>query len=226
MKLKTYLRGLGLGLVVASLVTGVGSRQTMSDEQIKARAKELGMIESNTYLHQVDAAIETEETPEPAMETETSVETLESETIAELESKTTVETAVEETTAEESATEEITVETENTTEETVAESKESGETVAEETTAPEAESEPVEESQEQSGEDTTAPETVTFQIHSGDSSVSVAKRLAEAGLVGDAKAFDQYLCQNGYDKKIRTGTYEIQNDSSNEEIAKIITAGK
>ena len=104
------------------------------------------------------------------------------------------------------------------------------ETAAEETkaqgTAPEAESEPVEESREQPVEDTMAPETVTFQIHSGDSSVSVAKRLAEAGLVGDAKAFDRYLCQNGYDKKIRTGTYEIQSDSSNEEIAKIITAGK
>ena len=116
--------------------------------------------------------------------------------------------------------------------ETAAETKENvtetKETVSEETaeTVPETESEPVEESPEQSIEETTSPETVTFQIHSGDSSVSVAKRLAEAGLVGDAKAFDQYLCQNGYDKKIRVGTYEIQNDSSNEEIAKIITTGK
>ena len=185
MKLRTYLRGLGLGLIVAALVTGVGSQQTMSDEQIKSRAKELGMMEGHTYLNQVDAAIETEETAETVI-----VETLESESRVELES----ETAAEETKAQE--------------------------------TAPEAESETVEESREQPVEDTMAPETVTFQIHRGDSSVSVAKRLAEAGLVGDAKAFDRYLCQNGYDKKIRTGTYEIQSDSSNEEIAKIITAGK
>lgn len=197
MKLRTYLRGLGLGLIVAALVTGVGSQQTMSDEQIKSRAKELGMMEGHTYLNQVDAAIETEETAETEETTETEetaetviVETLESESRVELES----ETAAEETKAQE--------------------------------TAPEAESEPVEESREQPVEDTMAPETVTFQIHSGDSSVSVAKRLAEAGLVEDAKAFDRYLCQNGYDKKIRTGTYEIQSDSSNEEIAKIITAGK
>lgn len=197
MKLRTYLRGLGLGLIVAALVTGVGSQQTMSDEQIKSRAKELGMMEGHTYLNQVDAAIETEETAETEETTETEetvetviVETLESESRVELES----ETAAEETKAQE--------------------------------TAPEAESEPVEESREQPVEDTMTPETVTFQIHSGDSSVSVAKRLAEAGLVGDAKAFDRYLCQNGYDKKIRTGTYEIQSDSSNEEIAKIITAGK
>lgn len=200
MKLKTYLRGLGLGLIVATLVTGVGSRQTMSDEQIKARAKELGMMESKTYLTQVN---ESKEEAESLMESETITET-----VAETEEieTTTLETAAE-------------------TKENVTETKE---TVSEETaeTVPETESEPVEESPEQSIEETTSPETVTFQIHSGDSSVSVAKRLAEAGLVGDAKAFDQYLCQNGYDKKIRVGTYEIQNDSSNEEIAKIITTGK
>mgnify|MGYP002589844079 FL=1 len=200
MKLKTYLRGLGLGLIVAALVTGVGSRQTMSDEQIKARAKELGMMESKTYLTQVN---ESKEAAESLMESETVTET-----VAETEEieTTTLETAAE-------------------TKENVTETKE---TVSEETaeTVPETESEPVEESPQQSIEETTSPETVTFQIHSGDSSVSVAKRLAEAGLVGDAKAFDQYLCQNGYDKKIRVGTYEIQNDSSNEEIAKIITTGK
>ena len=203
MKLRTYLRGLGLGLIVAALVTGVGSQQTMSDEQIKSRAKELGMMEGHTYLNQVDAAIETEETTE----TEETAETEET-----TETEETVETVIAETLESESRVE---LESETAAEETKAQE-----------TAPEAESEPVEESREQPVEDTMAPETVTFQIHSGDSSVSVAKRLAEAGLVGDAKAFDRYLCQNGYDKKIRTGTYEIQSDSSNEEIAKIITAGK
>ena len=209
MKLRTYLRGLGLGLIVAALVTGVGSQQTMSDEQIKSRAKELGMMEGHTYLNQVDAAIETEETAETEETTETE-ETVETEETTETEE--TVETVIVETLESESRVE---LESETAAEETKAQE-----------TAPEAESEPVEESREQPVEDTMAPETVTFQIHSGDSSVSVAKRLAEAGLVGDAKAFDRYLCQNGYDKKIRTGTYEIQSDSSNEEIAKIITAGK
>lgn len=209
MKLRTYLRGLGLGLIVAALVTGVGSQQTMSDEQIKSRAKELGMMEGHTYLNQVDAAIETEETAETEETTEME-ETVEMEETTETEE--TVETVIVETLESESRVE---LESETAAEETKAQE-----------TAPEAESETVEESREQPVEDTMAPETVTFQIHRGDSSVSVAKRLAEAGLVGDAKAFDRYLCQNGYDKKIRTGTYEIQSDSSNEEIAKIITAGK
>lgn len=67
--------------------------------------------------------------------------------------------------------------------------------------------------------------TVSLQIVKGDSSVSVSKRLAEAGLVDDAAAYDRYLCQNGYDKKIRVGNYEIPVHATQEEIARIITGG-
>lgn len=202
MKLRTYLRGLGLGLIVAALVTGVGSRQTMSDEQIKARAKELGMMESHTYLTQVnESEEETTEREESAPETtETQMQddgTESQESVTE-----TTETVVK-------PTEEVVEETIGTAE-TETESAETVET---------SESQLWQETESMASEE----EFVTFQVRSGDSSVSVAKRLAEAGLVGDAKAFDQYLCQNGYDKKIRVGTYEIRHDSSNEEIAKAIT---
>lgn len=198
MKLRTYLRGLGLGLIVAALVTGVGSRQTMSDEQIKARAKELGMMESNTYLTRVNES--EEETTESEESTAETTETQIQDTGTESQ-ESVMETA-----------ETVVKPTEEIVEETIAET-ESVETV--ETS----ESQPQQETESQVAEE----EFVTFQVRSGDSSVSVAKRLAEAGLVGDAKAFDQYLCQNGYDKKIRVGTYEIRHDSSNEEIAKAIT---
>lgn len=200
MKLRTYLRGLGLGLIVAALVTGVGSRQTMSDEQIKARAKELGMMESNTYLTPVNESEEetTESEESTAETTETQIQDAGTES-----QESVMETA-----------ETVVKPTEEIVEETIAETEtESVETV--ETL----ESQPQQETESQVAEE----EFVTFQVRSGDSSVSVAKRLAEAGLVGDAKAFDQYLCQNGYDKKIRVGTYEIRHDSSNEEIAKAIT---
>lgn len=197
MNLKTYLRGLGLGLIVAALVTGVGSGQPMSDEQVKARAKELGMIESKTYLTQVNES-------EEAMEDE-SLE----------EASTVEETQMQET--------DIAV---PQTEESERESSEekSSETVTEETRA---ETETLTEQEtETEPEMATETEYVTFQVRSGDSSVSVAKRLAQVGLVGDAEAFDQYLCQNGYDKRIRVGSYEIAYDSSNEEIAKTITGDK
>lgn len=69
-------------------------------------------------------------------------------------------------------------------------------------------------------------ESVTFVIQRGQSSYGVAKALAEAGLIEDASAFDQYLESNGYSKRINSGTYEIPVDSTEEEIAKIITRSR
>lgn len=48
MELKYYLRGLGLGIVVTALIMGMISSRghAMTDEEIIARAKQLGMTES------------------------------------------------------------------------------------------------------------------------------------------------------------------------------------
>ena len=70
------------------------------------------------------------------------------------------------------------------------------------------------------------PGNVTFVIRAGQSSYGVAKELVEAGLIEDANVFDRYLEDNGYSKRISTGTYEIPVDSTEEEIAKIITRSR
>ncbi len=72
------------------------------------------------------------------------------------------------------------------------------------------------ESQEQGG-------SVSIHVEGGSSSITVCKKLEQAGLVSSASGFDTYLCQNGYDKKIRAGSFEIPMGASQEEIAKIIT---
>lgn len=66
-------------------------------------------------------------------------------------------------------------------------------------------------------------EIVEIRVISGDSSVSVSRRLYEAGLVESAVEFDQFLCQNGYDKFICVGTYDIGTGSDFETMAKILT---
>ena len=63
----------------------------------------------------------------------------------------------------------------------------------------------------------------TITVIRGDSSVSVARRLYEAGLVESAVEFDKYLCDNGYDKVISVGTYDIHYGMDFADIAKLIT---
>ena len=65
--------------------------------------------------------------------------------------------------------------------------------------------------------------TVTVVIEFGVTSSHVSQMLEEAGLVEDAAAFDSYLCSNGYSRNITAGTYEIVPGTSEEEIVKMIT---
>ena len=48
MKLKYYLRGLGIGIMVTTvLMSFIRQPEELTDTQIKARARELGMVEEN-----------------------------------------------------------------------------------------------------------------------------------------------------------------------------------
>ncbi len=67
MKLKYYMRGLGIGIVVTALLMGFAiskQKEPMTDEEIKQRALEMGMIEQNGVLADDLGADETESVPE------------------------------------------------------------------------------------------------------------------------------------------------------------------
>ena len=179
MKLKYYLRGLGIGMAVTALILGISfsgrqgqEAQTLTDEQIRERASELGMVDSSE-LTLAALASSAAQTPEATIEPEAAAEP--------------------ETTTDPEATAEPKM-----------------------TTEPEATAEP---------ELITAPEQsqTTITIKKGSDSGSVSRMLYEAGLVENAKAFDNYLCNNGYSRSINPGIYEIAPGTSEEEIAKIIT---
>ena len=212
MKLKYYLRGLGIGILITTVIlslAGIG-RKNMTDEEIVKRAKELGMVES-TLLSDLPDQTKAEEvrpTEPETSEPETSLqpETSEQENSAEPETSEP-ETSEPETSEPETSEPEVSPEPEETA------------STPETPVAPE--ETPV--SPEDGNPDTPAGETVTLVIGRGESSTTVSKNLKKAGIVEDATAFDRFLCNNGYDKKIITGTYEIPYGASEEEIAKIIT---
>lgn len=68
--------------------------------------------------------------------------------------------------------------------------------------------------------------SMVITVGRGDGSYSVSKKLADVGAVSSAGDFDAFLCQNGYDKKIRAGTYTIPAAASDEQMARIITGAE
>ena len=73
MKLKYYLRGLGIGMLVTALIMGFTTRDSrpLTDAEIKAAAAELGMVESDSLRL---ADLPQNQTPEPTKQSETTPE--------------------------------------------------------------------------------------------------------------------------------------------------------
>lgn len=241
MNKKAYLRGIGAGMIVAAIVMGVSSARPMSDAEILRRAAEIEANESTVLAQISDGSDEVnkeipdkEESDKETVSTETSTE---SDTSTSVSSETSTDNIVNEESGDKSDTQastETSVEG-NTDEADTQTSTETGdgtdkETAEEtnagtETSTDESElKEPEKIDPMPEGENgyTAGAEAVTIKIIKGDSSVSVSRRMFEAGLVESAAEFDKYLCANGYDKSISVGTYEIPYGLDFDSMARII----
>ena len=229
MKLKYYLRGLGTGIVVTALIlgisNGVSGDKAMTDEEVLARAKQLGWSES-TVLSEMAKSPESEEQADTQKEEQADTQKKEqTDTQKDEQADTQADRTedIQNNTQEVEDSGDITDNSDATDtltvidEPDVADDPEANESVAGNMVADEA---------GKNSDEFGMPDeagTVTITIVRGDSSDSVSRRLEEAGLVDSATAYDKYLCQNGYDKSIRIGTFEIPADATGEEIAKMIT---
>lgn len=241
LKLRYYLRGLGVGAVVTALVMGTtlqGEEQPLTDAQIRERAMVLGMVDGNSLVLsdlQNDSMVKNDLNDEEDKKTNEDVLSTEE-----------VQTDSEQSSVEETDSSEVLTETEETqpAEESIeTEAVETPESDSEAATTEEVQ-EPVEEpvmqepaeeqtpadgtdtSQRVTGQMNAEGDTATVEIRSGAHSYAVSKVLADLGLVADASVYDRFLCDNGYSKKIHTGRYMIPVGTSEEEIAKIITGNR
>ncbi len=182
MNLKYYLRGLGIGVIMTAVIMGIaagGRKETLTDDEIRERARALGMTEESIRLADMESPEEQEPEPEdgvPAGTPPTASPNPES-------------PSPEKTPAPDSSTSSL-AEAENVSLETQDDSPEEA--------------------------------AVTIQVNSGDSSFTVCSKLEEAGLIELASDFDRYLYENGYDKRINVGTYEIPAGADQQQIAKIL----
>lgn len=227
MERKYYLRGLGLGIVVTAVIMGMAlsGQKNMTDEEVIARAKTLGMVENTENMLLSDAAAQEDDEAQEAEETEQVADPAEQEPQEAVTEEAVMEENSQADVSEGDNTEEE--DSEDTQAVTSAQESDPAEQDAEEAAdAKQPETDASETQTEQAAgetESTDNQQEVTITIVSGDSSYSVAKKLADAGIVLTAESYDAYLCANGYDKKLRTGTFAIPKTASDEQIARIVT---
>ena len=216
MEKKYYFRGLGLGIIVTAVIMGIalsggGKKEKMTDEEVIARAKELGMIEDSTLLEAAegeDAGDGQEEAETPPAQKEDKKAEQEKEPVPVPDEEKPVV-----------GTPESLKERENK----AAEEKKDGTDTEKK---PAADTNEMTKPDEDGSKPEKKPATETVKsvtIASGDGSYTVAKKLADAGVVSSADAYDDYLCANGYDKQLRPGTFKIPSGANDEQIARIVT---
>lgn len=211
MKIKYYLRGIGVGLLLgviimyAAMVT-FGYEKKSDDEDTKT------VVENDVNKGKTEAQTTEKATEKVTTEVKTEkVTTEKTDTTAEV----TTEATTEPTTA---ATTEATTET--TTETTTEATTETTTEVTTETT--EATSEKTE---EPTTEKPSQDDTVTIVIESGMISTDVAEMLQDAGIIDDYKDFDRWLDATGYSTIIRVGEFIFHKGMTYEEIAEVLTTG-
>lgn len=227
MKMKYYLRGLATGTVIAVTVMTLfqGDKNGPSDEEIRRRAAELGMVmaDSGTLAsnqHKVDGNGTVGEENEGSQSSQDEEQNESDGTQdgtgenQELDSKTDPQIG--------GGTEGEREPGESTEPE---ESREPQEGVIPEGDRETQVNQPPEESEE-----TGEPEKpignsgiVTITITPGNGSYAVAQQLKRAGIVDDVEEFDEYLCDHGYDSVLRVGQFQIPVDSTYQDIARILT---
>lgn len=212
MKLNYYMRGLGIGIVVTALLMGIassGKKEQMTDEEIRQRAMEMGMVDGNIVLADMPENHEDEEEQKEEGNEKEEVLTSLSGT-GSADNKDSAKDTQTGRQGQENDKEAENLKTENG-DDSEGELEEGGE-------GPE---ETLGDNQRENGE--TVNEIIVISINSGDGSRVVANKLLQAGLIEDAAAFDEYLCRNGYDKRLKTGRHDIPVNATDEEIAASIT---
>lgn len=249
MERKYYLRGLGLGIAMTAIIMGVAlsGNKTMTDEEIIARAKELGMVENTVLSDTGDESTEadmdddgvgmqnaeqqnSERTEQdPPMRTEEdnvsdAEADVEADTGGSADSGTDVEAPVNTVSSE--GTDQTEVDADKEADADDGDTDDIASVTDEKKPSSTQQERDNDKPKENVNEIITSAAVKTITVNSGDGSYKVARKLADVGVVTSAETFDTFLCQNGYDKRLRTGTFSIPADASDEQIARIVTGAE
>lgn len=223
MKLRYYLRGLGIGILVTAFIIGIvrSPQGDMSDAEIRARAAELGMVDANSQVLSNLSQEKTDDDGGASPETEGA------------QSEEKPDGTEPGNGADPSQTEPDAPGNEPEQGSGAGRGNlafQDGDADAPGNEDPQDGSgnlpeEPSEASGHSQEPDEPPVETVRFTIRGGTGSEGICRDLAAAGLVESASDYDAFLCDNGYSQRLRSGTFEIPVGAGYEEIARMITGG-
>ena len=228
MRLKYYLRGAGVGVLVTTLIFitvlafSKANRPTTDDQiiadamalgmvfpdQVETKAEDSGVIPVET-VEKADEQTEPDKTYDVAENTDVSTDDAQqlAQTLEEIKNLTDAAATEQANLDAQKAADSAEKKTEDVKTDTTAETKTD--------TKPETK-------KEEEAVVTSTAEKIAFSVGGGDSSYDVAKNLVKQGLVQDALAYDRYLEQNGYDRKLKTGTFYLDTNMSEEDIAQVL----
>ncbi len=195
MKLKYYLRGLGIGIICTAIIMGIAlsgnKKETMTDTEIIERARLLGMVMPEE-AEQPSEAEGGQKQPEDKKSKPEEPENGKSQDLTK------------EETSDGSKTDNKAADG-NRADSDMDEGK-AGDNAGEK------------KSENQAG---SSKGTVKFEIKAGEYSDTISRKLFQAGLVSDAEAFNKYLTQKGADQNLKVGVYEIPAGATQDEIIEI-----
>lgn len=192
MKFKYYLRGCGLGILVASIVLMVSfhsQNKTMDDTAVMERASELGMIMPETEIVSTEADSQLPESGTQSTDTDSSSNKNQKQNTKDSQNKTDGSSQKEDKDTQ------------------MASDDKTGSGNNKDT-----ESKKKEDKKEES-------EEITVEIKKGEVCRQLAEELEQIGLVEDAETFRKYMQQLGYDDRIKVGTYTLKRGMTEKEIA-------
>ncbi len=248
MRLKYYLRGLGLGILVSTLFLMLSIQLhggIMTDERVIARAKELGMVipndgETDTQAPegesaqpddsaQNDAAQDNVQPGNPAQDDAQQNDVAQGDTTQD---NAQPDDATSDDAAQNDGSQNGTTQDGDAPSDITQEDAAQGDTAQDNATSEDAgQGDAI---QDNAQSDDTASDSavqndnpqddIIFTVADGEVCRTAAEKLLACGLIEDVDAFRKYMSTHDYDGLIREGTYRIPVGADTETIAKIITA--
>ncbi|MCM1105685.1 MAG: endolytic transglycosylase MltG [Blautia sp.] len=230
MRFKFYLRGCGLGMILAAIVLAVGFHKEnsgrMSDDEVIQRALELGMVmqeDENPTEKEPETPQDTQTLAALPTESEKSGAANPAAAATEAGSEDTEDSGRKNTGKKDTDTKDTDKEDtdKKNTDKKDTGTKDTDKKNTDDKDADKKNTDKKDGSEENSEPD--EPRTVTIEVKRGDVCRVIAEKLYEEGVVADAEEFRIYMKDHGYASLIQVGTFTFTTDMDYKEIAEILT---